>query len=172
MKYLKIILLMIMICSLLRIFVGEPCYIPSESMESTLHVGDYVWVDKISYGALLPSRFADIPLLNVFTWFDCLRMADEKNHWKTKRLKGRNEPQVRDVVVFRNPQNRNILLVKRVIRKFNYNGISFYYVVGDNNDNSVDSRSFGEIPETAIVGKVNRVLFSTKERCRILKKVN
>jgi len=24
--------------------------------------------DKVSYGALLPNRFADISLLNVFTW--------------------------------------------------------------------------------------------------------
>lgn len=39
-------------CVFVRLFLGEPCYIPSESMEPTLCAGDWVWVDKASCGAL------------------------------------------------------------------------------------------------------------------------
>ena len=69
----KIIVIVVFTCVLIRLFLGEPCYIPSESMEPTLCTGDWVWVDKASCGALLPDRFADIPLLNVFTWITFLR---------------------------------------------------------------------------------------------------
>ena len=145
-------------CVLIRLFLGEPCYIPSESMEPTLCTGDWVWVDKASCGALLPDRFADIPLLNVFTW-------------NLGRMVGWREPQENDIVVFRSLENRNMLLVKRVIRIARRDGVNWYYMMGDNRNNSVDSRFFGEIPESSIVGRISRVLFSVKDKKRILKRI-
>lgn len=165
----KIITFLLTICVVIRLFVGEPCYIPSESMESTLYAGDLIWVDKVTYGALLPNRFADIPLLNVFTWLKPLRIIDEQNNWKSRRNIGCRKPIVNDIIVFRNPQNRNILLTKRITNSVKRNGLTYYYVMGDNLNNSIDSRSFGEIPETVIMGKVNLVLFSTKDWRRLLK---
>ena len=138
-------------CVLIRLFLGEPCYIPSESMEPTLCTGDWVWVDKASCGALLPDRFADIPLLNVFTWITFLREKDLKNNWNLGRMVGWREPQENDIVVFRSPENRNMLLVKRVIRITRREGINWYYMMGDNSSNSVDSRFFGEIPELSLI---------------------
>lgn len=162
---------MILFCVCIRIFIGEPCYIPSESMEPTLYIGDWVWVDKVSYGALFPSRFSDIPLFNVFTWIKPLRIADEKNNWKNRRFIGFQKPEIRDVIVFRNPQNRNMLLVKRVLSKSVHNGMTFYYVMGDNRNNSLDSRFFGEIPDTFVIGRVNRILFSLKNKRRTFKTI-
>ena len=147
----KIIVIVVFTCVLIRLFLGEPCYIPSESMEPTLCTGDWVWVDKASCGALLPDRFADIPLLNVFTWITFLREKDLKNNW--------------------NLENRNMLLVKRVIRIARRDGVNWYYMMGDNRNNSVDSRFFGEIPESSIVGRISRVLFSVKDKKRILKRI-
>lgn len=37
---------------------------------------------------------------------------------------------------------------------------NFYYVLGDNRKNSHDSRSFGYIPESSIVGRMGLILFS------------
>jgi signal peptidase I len=57
----------------------------------------------------------------------------------------------------------------------------YYFVTGDNFYSSSDSRHWGFVPETHIIGKVTRVLFSRdqsfaqKSRIRwerILKKVN
>ena len=45
------------------------------------------------------------------------------------------------------------------------------YMMGDNRNNSVDSRFFGEIPESSIVGRISRVLFSVKNKKRILKRI-
>lgn len=45
--------------------------------------------------------------------------------------------------------------IKRLILKNDY-----YFLMGDNRETSVDSRSFGFIPESLIVGRVNAILFS------------
>lgn len=157
-------------CVLIRLFLGEPCYIPSESMEPTL-CGDWVWVDKVSYSALLSNRFADIPLLNVFTWIAPLREKDSGNEWDLGRIPGWREAQENDIVVFRSPENRNMLLVKRVLRITRREGVNWYYMMGDNRNNSVDSRFFGEILESSIVGRIGWVLFSIKDKKRILKRI-
>lgn len=159
------------ICVFIRIFLGEPCYIPSESMEPTLQTGDWVWVNKVSYGALLPERFADIPLLNIFTWITPLRKIDEENNWKWGRMVGWEKPQEYDVIVFRSPENRNILLTKRVVRVSEHEGGRFYYVMGDNQENSVDSRFWGEIPDDAVIGKIDWILFSVRKGKRVFKHV-
>ena len=65
---------------------------PSGSIEPTLLCGDRLWINKLAYGGRFPSRWADIPLLNVFTWIRPLRLADEENHWEYRRLPGYSEP--------------------------------------------------------------------------------
>ena len=50
---------------------------------------------------------------------------------------------------------------------------SYYYVLGDNIQNSLDSRTFGYVPESSIVGKMSMILYSIdnkaplKNRCRL-----
>jgi signal peptidase I len=46
--------LTLLVAALVRTFLVQPFFIPSESMEDTLHIGDRVLVDKVSY------RFGDI----------------------------------------------------------------------------------------------------------------
>jgi len=58
-----------------------------------------------------------------------------------------SRPKVGDVVVFRYGSTE---LIKRIIRPVG----DGWWVEGDNKDFSTDSRSFGPIPKTAIVGKV------------------
>ena len=98
----------------LRIFVGQPCYIPSSSMENTLLTGDYVWLNRLTYGARLPERFADIPLLNVFTWIGPLRKADKKNDWGYRRIRGQKKPALHDIAVYHPVLRPEVLVVKRI----------------------------------------------------------
>ena len=187
---------------------------PSGSMEPTLLCGDRLWINKLAYGGRFPSRWADIPLLNVFTWIRPLRLADEENHWEYRRLPGYSEPKQGDIAVFNSPVDPQLLLVKRITRvvkkgeplridrrtlllyrslilldggkvmekdgkiyidgeilEENYGyylegkvmeGYDFsepvevgedeYFVLGDNRNDSLDSRKIGCIPKTDIIG--------------------
>jgi signal peptidase I len=175
----------------LRSFVAEPFRIPSGSMMPTLLVGDFILVNKFSYGLRLP-------VLN------------------TKVLE-LGEPQRGDVVVFRYPEDPSIDYIKRVVglpgdhivyqdKQLTINGEpvgqlpqgtyigtgagaastgaslryeqlgdvkhdilvrpgvrgiegeitvppGHYFMMGDNRDNSKDSRYFGPVPEENLIGK-------------------
>lgn len=180
----------ILVVLIIRSFLVEPFRIPSASMLPTLHVGDFILVNKFAYGVRLP-------VINT-------------------KIFAVGEPQRGDVFVFRYPQNPNIDYIKRVVGlpgdKVGYfdktiyingkaigqdvkqKGISLvgispprsillteqmaghphdilidperpskegeiiipegqYFAMGDNRDNSNDSRYWGTVPEENLVGK-------------------
>ena len=82
----------ILVALLLRAFIFVPFHIPSGSMIPTLLVGDFIFVNKMSYGLRIP--FTD----------------PSKVHKLWER-----PPQRGDVVVFINPQHPDVDYVKRVI---------------------------------------------------------
>jgi signal peptidase I len=82
----------ILVALLLRAFVFEPFHIPSGSMIPTLLVGDFIFVNKMSYGLRVP--FTD--------------PAKVHKLWE-------RPPQRGDVVVFINPQHPDTDYVKRVV---------------------------------------------------------
>lgn len=82
---------------LFRSFLFEPFHIPSGSMRATLLVGDYILVNKFSYGY---SRYS-FPFGARINYFD-------------DRIFG-SLPERGDVVVFRHPKNTRIDYVKRVM---------------------------------------------------------
>lgn len=84
-------------------------------MENMIEADEWLWINKVSYGAVLPKRWADIPLINVFTWIYSLRKADEWNDWGYHRLPKIANPKRSDIVVFKDPENQYFLLVKRLI---------------------------------------------------------
>ena len=171
----------------LRSFLYEPFQIPSSSMVPTLEVGDYILVNKFSYGLRLPVT-------------------------RTKILDV-GEPERGDVMVFFPPHQNNTYYIKRVIgipgdrvayrnKQLLVNGKpvpqewlaefpsgrytvkmgrealpgtdghlmqvdnrrgprnfsvvvqpGHYFMMGDNRDNSSDSRVWGQVLERDIVGK-------------------
>ena len=60
-------------------------------------------------------------------------------------------PQIDDIVLARHPFKRSVQIIKR-IKEISPEGR--YFLVGDNADESTDSRSFGAIPAKDILGKV------------------
>ena len=70
----------------------------------------------------------------------------------------RRAPRIGDVVVLRDPERAGHLLLKRIAKAPDdvCPEPSLIYVLGDNTTASRDSRAFGTLPRSAIVGKVWR----------------
>ena len=63
---------MLLILLLVKVFIGEWVYIPSDSMFPTISAKSLVWNSKITYGALMPQRIVETPVLK-FTLSDTSR---------------------------------------------------------------------------------------------------
>ena len=155
-KYLLYFFCIIAFAIFIRTFIGEPCKVPSGSMEPTIRAGEWLWIDKFSYGGCLPERWADIPLINGFTHIKSWRESDAKRSWGYHRIPGFCKPKIGDIIVFNSPENEELLLTKRVTEIRTENGNLFYYLLGDNRENSHDSRAFGRVSERLLVGKIHK----------------
>ena len=91
----KTIIYAILIAIIIRTFLFEPFKIPSGSMYPTLHVGDYLFVSKYTYGYSKHSFPVSLPLFEGRIWAD--------------------QPQRGDVVVFKFPQDNKTDFIKRII---------------------------------------------------------
>ncbi len=88
-EYPKSFFPIILLVFLLRSFLVEPFKIPSGSMIPTLLVGDFILVNKFTYGIRLP-------VIN-------------------KKIADINQPQRGEVMVFRYPENPTLDYIKRVV---------------------------------------------------------
>jgi signal peptidase I len=215
-EYPKSFFPVILIVFTLRSFLVEPFKIPSGSMIPTLLVGDFILVNKFTYGIRLP-------VINT-------------------KIISINEPERGDVMVFRYPEDPSVDYIKRVVGLpgdkiayegkrltinghevplkeagdyllkdkiqylkqytetlgktqhsilldsnepaalpyvkqfplrdnciYNNNGVmctvppGHYFMMGDNRDNSSDSRVWGVVPEDNIVGKAFFIWFNFSE---------
>ena len=143
-----------------RLFMCEVYMVDSPSMIPSILPTEIYCVDKLSGGAVMPRRFAEIPVVNAFTWIKPLREMDERNDWGFHRFPGFRAFQKGDVILFHAKDNYKTVLVKRIACTVHEKGKTYYYVLGDNAGNSTDSRSFGLIPESSVIGRAKYVLFS------------
>jgi signal peptidase I len=88
-EYAESIGIAVAVALLLRAFVVEAFKIPSGSMIPTLMIGDHIFVNKFTYGPLIP--------------------------WTDNRLFSRLPPERGDVMVFKFPENKEQDFIKRVI---------------------------------------------------------
>ncbi len=88
-EYMESIGIAVAVALILRAFVVEAFKIPSGSMIPTLMIGDHIFVNKFTYGPLVP--------------------------WTDKRLFSRLPPQRGDVMVFKFPENKEQDFIKRTI---------------------------------------------------------
>lgn len=145
--------------------------VDSPSMIPTIQPTEVYFVDKLSGGALMPRRFADIPIINIFTWIKPLRELDEKNDWGPHRFPGFRELQKDDVILFYALDGSKNVLVKRIGTVYKENGQTSYFVLGDNRSNSTDSRSFGLVPDSLVIGRAKHVLFSWDNEAKGLQEI-
>ena len=92
-----------------------------------------------------------------------------------KSLNSNDEIQTNDVIVFTDKFNAKRYLVKRVSDKpvkYKDSKTTQYYVLGDNQKHSFDSRNFGLVDKERVQGKVLWILFNNQNTNRRLLTIN
>lgn len=174
-EYSEIIVLAVGLALFVRTFFVQAFRIPSESMEDTLLVGDFLFANKLLYGPKLP--FIDV------------------------RLPAIRDPKPGDIIIFKYPGDEKIDYIKRCVavegqlvelvdNHLYIDGIlqdeeftkyvfgsrpdrhfgpltvpaGHIFMMGDNRDNSADSRAWGPLDKRLITGKAMFIYFSWNPR--------
>lgn len=139
------------LCNVVRPFVVEPLYIPSESRFTTREPGDHVTVAKFAYRIGGPNRGA----LAVF------EDPEDCGEALIKHVVGLSGDtvEVRDGVLYVNGERRKEGYVNyRLTDNVFFGPVKVpagrVLVMGDNRSNSQGSREFGPVSEADLLGKV------------------
>ena len=101
----------VVFATIIHTFITQPFGIPTGSMERTLLVGDFLFVNKLNYGFRMPMRPLAIPFIQS-TIFDTGEKGNPKDDPKSYadgvslpyfRLPGWEKPERNDIVVFNYP---------------------------------------------------------------------
>jgi len=141
-------------------FVGERILVNGHSMERTLTDKDHVFVDKISYRFKEPERYDVV----VFPF----KYADETNY--IKRIIGLPGETVKideDGNIYINGEvlvesyGTEVMENAGIAAKEITLGAEEYFVLGDNRNESIDSRdiSVGPIDKDVIIGRAWRIIY-------------
>jgi signal peptidase I len=180
-EYAEAIVIAILLALVIRTLIVQAFTIPSGSMMDTLLVGDYILVNKFLYGPELPLTDYRLPAIRSPHRGDIIVFKypqDERRDF-IKRIIGTpgDTVLVRGHTVFVN----GAALVEPYTRKLDsplgdrgqptYCGYAFaceptkvpadsYFVMGDNRDNSQDSRYWGFVRREKIKGKAFLIYWS------------
>ena len=144
----------LVICYLIINFIGQRTIVVGDSMQNTLYDGDNLIVDKISYVFKDPERF-DIVV------FPC---KSNKNTLYIKRIIGLPGEKVQidengniyinDQILVENYGNATMIYAGLASEPI-YLGADEYFVLGDNRNNSEDSRftNVGVVDSEDIIGR-------------------
>ena len=189
-EYSKSFFPVLLLVLVLRSFLFEPFQIPSESMVPTLEVGDFILVNKHTYGIRLPVARTKVLDINSPKRGDVMVFfPPHKQQYFIKRVIGLpgDRIQLKNNLLYINGEEQSQEFVEEVwgkssrgntapfhvkteqiggkqhqIRNEKYpvkgEGLwivpeGHYFMMGDNRDNSQDSRVWGPVPEENIVGK-------------------
>lgn len=97
------VLFALIAASVIRTYVFEPFQIPTGSMEKTLLVGDFLFVNKLAYGPKVPVTPVSFPLVHNFIPFIETKSYLEIEKLNYTRLPGFTDVDRYDVVVFNYP---------------------------------------------------------------------
>lgn len=150
----RILAIALVIAIFLRIFVAEPRFIPSNSMEPTLHIGDRLLVEKVSY-SLHPPRIGDIivfeppPQLREFGYTGKQAFIKRVIATPGKTVSVVNQ----QVLVDGQPlQESYILEPPEYVMTPITVPPGTVFVMGDNRNDSNDSHVWGVLPQDNIIG--------------------
>ena len=177
-EYVEALVVAGLLTLVLRVFVLQAFRIPSESMCDTLLVGDFLFVNKLEYGPKVPFTHVRLPGMRAPRRGDVIvfefppdpskdfikRCIGTPGHTLEVRHKdvwedGRKlaEPYVKHIDELEHPasyDNRDNYRAPKVAR-------GELFMMGDNRDNSYDSRFWGTVPMDLVKGRAVFIYFST-----------
>ena len=164
-EYLDSFMMAGMTAMLLITYVARSFYIPSESMLPTLLVNDYILVNRFVYVFSEPSR-GDIVV------FHPPHIQDSETNFIKRVVALENDVvEVSDGILYLNGAPQNEPFIKEAIEKdFHAYRVppGHIFVMGDNRNNSDDSRYWGPLPLKNVQGKAF-VIFWPFHRIRHLR---
>jgi signal peptidase I len=93
----------IIAATLIRTFTIEAYAIPTGSMEGTMLINDYLFVNKLAYGPRMPMTPVAVPLMHNSIPFTHVKSYTDAVQWGYHRLPGFGKVQRDDIVVFNGP---------------------------------------------------------------------
>jgi signal peptidase I len=168
-EYAESIVWALLIALVIRTFVVQAFVIPSGSMENTLQIGDHIFVNKFIYGTKIPFTDSRISPLRdpkrgdviVFTYpvdrsKDFIKrvigVPGDEISIINKRVYVNNVPYQSPYEVHKDAE----IVPGKVSPRDNFGPIRVparsYFVMGDNRDNSYDSRFWGFVGNPDILG--------------------
>ncbi len=152
---LQILVVALILALLVRAYVAEPRFIPSDSMAPTLAVGDRLVVEKISYH-LHPPEFGDIVVFD--PPLQLQRQGYKKDQAFIKRIIGQpgQTIEIKNGKVFVNGQSLQEAYIAEspsYVMKPAQVPEGTFFVMGDNRNNSNDSHVWGFLPKDNIIGR-------------------
>lgn len=97
----------------INIYLFQNYQIPSSSLEKTLLVGDFLFVSKASYGPRVPNTPLSFPLVQHTFPIINTKSFIETPQWEYKRLKGFDQIERNDIVVFNFPTGDTVAVNKQ-----------------------------------------------------------
>ena len=155
MEILKFAIIASVIVVPLRLYIAQPFVVSGASMDPTFETGEYLIVDQLSYHFEAPKRESVI----VF------RYPNDKTKFFIKRIIGLPGETVEmhgTQVTIKNVENpKGILLHEKYVAVKNEKTDNFsmtlgndeYFVMGDNRNGSSDSRIWGPVKMSLIMGR-------------------
>jgi signal peptidase I len=141
----------VIVAVLIRIFIFEPFIVPTPSMEPTLMVGDKVIINKLAY------KFGDIENGDIIAFHSTIE-GEKELVKRAIAVEGDKIVLTSDGEIFVNDERLSEDYVQPG-QELSYLNQEFIvgpgeiFVMGDNRNNSFDSRFFGMIPEENVFGE-------------------
>src|SRR5512132_2533986 len=179
-EYFESIVIAVILALFVRTWVVQAFKIPTGSMENNLLIGDHLLVNKFVFGptlgrverALLPMRDIRRGDVIVFKYPDepdrdfikrVIGLPGETVEMKGKKMYINGQPLDEPYVHFLEPVGEAQEITSYDLRE-NYAKTTvpdgFYFVMGDNRDNSQDSRYWGFLPRSYIKGRALVIYWS------------
>ena len=182
-EYYEAILVAFILALFVRTFVFENFKIPSGSMEDNLLIGDHLVVNKFIFAAnadsilhrVFPYRGPQRGDVVVFKYPEdtrrdfikrCVAVAGDVVEIKGKVLHINGEPQVETMAVHKDPRiyedAPSVPISSRIRDNFGPFTVppGTIFCLGDNRDNSLDSRFWGPVPLSYVKGRAVLIYWS------------